>query len=255
MFFYLPFYATMLKNTKDYKMIICVANEKGGSGKSNIAINLAIKLHSLKEDVLLIDSDPQNSVKTFNDIRASKEVPFGFNCVNIFGDSLASQIALLQNKYEILIIDTAGRDCDEMREALTASDILIIPTLPSDLDIAVLNKMIKLYSQFKMFKKDLKAFVVISKASPNPFLQEKIKALKEFISKKNVDDLKLCESVLYEREIYRNAFANGMGVVEFAKKDDNVLKDFESFFNELVSFCQSKTNKKSKKRIKNERVK
>lgn len=228
-------------------MIICVANEKGGSGKSNIAINLAIKLHSLKEDVLLIDSDPQNSIKTFNDIRASKEVPFGFNCVNIFGDSLASQINLLQDKYDILIIDTAGRDCDEMREALSASDILIIPTLPSDLDIAVLNKMIKLYSQYKMFKKDLKAFVVISKASPNPFLQEKIKALKDFITEKNINDLKLCDSVLYEREIYRNSFANGMGVVEFAKKNDNALKDFESFFNELVAFAKGKKENKAKK--------
>lgn len=220
-------------------MIICVANEKGGSGKSNIAINLAIKLHSLKEDVLLIDSDPQNSIKAFNDIRASKEVPFGFNCVNIFGNSLLSQIPLLHEKYDILIIDTAGRDCDEMREAITTSDILIIPTLPSDLDIAVLNKMIKIYSQFKMFKKDLKAFVVISKASPNPSLQEKIRALKAFITEKNVDDLKLCESVLYEREIYRNAFSNGMGIIEFAKKNDSALKDFDSFFNELVSFAKS----------------
>lgn len=234
------------KEAKGAKMIICVANEKGGSGKSNIAINLAIKLHSLQEDVLLIDSDPQNSIKTFNDIRASKEVPFGFNCVNIFGESLSSQIPLLQNKYDILIIDTAGRDCDEMREALMASDILIIPTLPSDLDIAVLNKMIKLYSQYKRFQKGLKAFVVISKASPNPSLQEKINSLRAFIKEKNVDDLKLCNSVLYEREIYRNAFAKGMGVIEFAKKNDNALKDFESFFNELVVFAKGKENKTKK---------
>ena len=219
-------------------MIITIANEKGGSGKSNIAINLAIKLFSMGEDVLLIDSDPQNSIRVFSDIRANKEVPLGFNCVNVFGNSLASQLELLQGKYETLIIDTAGRDCDEMREAMCEADIIIIPTLPSDLDIAVLNKMIKLYTQYKRFKKDLKAFVVVSKASPNPVLQDKIKSLQEYVKGKNVDDLRLCKAVLYERELYRNAFSNGMGVVEFGKKNDNALKEFEGFFKEFVGFVK-----------------
>lgn len=226
-------------------MVVTVANEKGGSGKSNIAINLAVKLFSLGEDIILIDSDPQNSIRVFNDIRASKEVPLGFNCVSVFGDSLATQVELLQGKYETLIIDTAGRDCDEMREALSVSDILIIPTQPSDLDIAVLNKMIKLFKQYKQFKRDLKAFVVISKASPNPALQDKITALQSYIKDKNIDDLRLCKSVLYERELYRNAFSNGMGVVEYGKKSDNALKDFEGFFKELVAF--SNANKDIKK--------
>ena len=226
-------------------MVVTVANEKGGSGKSNIAINLAVKLFSLGEDILLVDSDPQNSIRVFNDIRASKEVPLGFNCVSVFGDSLATQVELLQGKYETLIIDTAGRDCDEMREALSVSDILIIPTQPSDLDIAVLNKMIKLFKQYKQFKRDLKAFVVISKASPNPALQDKITALQSYIKDKNIDDLRLCKSVLYERELYRNAFSNGMGVVEYGKKSDNALKDFEGFFKELVAF--SNANKDIKK--------
>ena len=226
-------------------MVVTVANEKGGSGKSNIAINLAVKLFSLGEDILLVDSDPQNSIRVFNDIRASKEVPLGFNCVSVFGDSLATQVELLQGKYETLIIDTAGRDCDEMREALSVSDILIIPTQPSDLDIAVLNKMIKLFKQYKQFKRDLKAFVVISKASPNPALQDKITALQSYIKDKNIDDLRLCKSVLYERELYRNAFSNGMGVIEYGKKSDNALKDFEGFFKELVAF--SNANKDIKK--------
>ena len=166
-------------------------------------------------------------------------MPLGFNCVSVFGDSLATQIELLQGKYETLIIDTEGRDCDEMREALSVSDILIIPTQPSDLDIAVLNKMIKLFKQYKQFKRDLKAFVVISKASPNPALQDKITALQSYIKDKNIDDLRLCKSVLYERELYRNAFSNGMGVIEYGKKSDNALKDFEGFFKELVAFSNA----------------
>ena len=42
-------------------MIISVCNEKGGSGKTTIALNIAVKLGLLKEDTLLIDADPQSA--------------------------------------------------------------------------------------------------------------------------------------------------------------------------------------------------
>lgn len=50
-------------------MIVSVCNEKGGSGKSTITINLAIYLGSIGEKVLVIDADPQQSIAVFNKIR------------------------------------------------------------------------------------------------------------------------------------------------------------------------------------------
>ena len=46
-----------------------------------------------------------------------------------------------------VVIDTGGRDSQEMRQALAVCDIAIIPVIPSDLDIAVLNKMILVFNQ------------------------------------------------------------------------------------------------------------
>lgn len=54
-------------------MIISICNEKGGSGKSSIAINLAIYLGSIGEKVLLLDADPQQSVNVFNKIREEEQ--------------------------------------------------------------------------------------------------------------------------------------------------------------------------------------
>lgn len=220
-------------------MIISIANEKGGSGKTNIALNLAIKLSLLKEESLLIDSDPQNSIRVFNDIRASKELPLAFTSVSILGKSLASQINNLKEKYQSILIDTAGKDNEDTRLAISLSDILIIPTTPSDFDIAVLNKMIELFIQMKVFNSKLKAFIIISKASPNPSLKSKLKDLKEYIESKELKDLKLCKSVLYEREAYRTSVSNGLGVLEYCKKEDKAFKDFEAFFDELVEFVKA----------------
>lgn len=220
-------------------MVISICTEKGGSGKTTIAINVAVKLGLLEEDTLLIDADPQRSVEVFTDIRARENIELTFNTVAKFGSSLAKEILSLKTKYDAIIIDTGGRDSEEMRQALAVSDIVIIPIVPSDLDIAVLNKMINLFNQAKAFNQNAKALITISKASPNPFLNKKIEDLRTYINDKNLEDLKLCESIIYEREAYRNAFSQGKGVLEYCKENENAYKDFNNFFDELVQYTNS----------------
>ena len=220
-------------------MVISVCNEKGGSGKTTIALNLAVKLGLLKEDTLLIDADPQRSIEVFTNIRANENIDLIFNTVSKFGSSLGKEVKSLQNKYSSIIIDTGGRDSEEMRQALAISDLVIIPTLPSDLDIAVLNKMINLFNQAKAFNPNAKALITISKASPNPFLTKKIEDLKQYIKDKNLEDIKLCESVIFEREAYKNSFSNGLGILEFLDEKSKAYQDFNSFFDELVEYVNS----------------
>lgn len=223
-------------------MVIAVCNEKGGSGKTTISINLAVKLGLLGEDTLLIDADPQRSIEVFTNIRDKENIDLTFNTVAKFGNSLAKEVQSLKSKYDAIVIDTGGRDSQEMRQALAISDLVIIPTLPSDLDIAVLNKMINLFNQAKDFNPNAKALITISKASPNPFLNKKIEDLKTYIKDKNLEDLKLADTIIYEREAYKNAFSNGKGVLEFLKQNEAAYKDFNNFFDELVKYANSFIN-------------
>lgn len=220
-------------------MIIAICNEKGGSGKTNIAINLAIKLGLMNDDTLLIDADPQRSIDVFSDIRAEAKLPLLFNSVAKLGTSMLKEVQSLKQKYDSIVIDTGGRDSQEMRQALVVCDVAIIPTIPSDLDIAVLNKMILVFEQAKIYNPNAKALIVISKASPNPFLAKKVEALRKYIKEKNLDDIFLANSIIYEREAYRNAFSHGKGVSEYCKENESAKLDFESFFDELVKFANN----------------
>ena len=220
-------------------MVIAICNEKGGSGKTTISVNLAVKLGSIGEDTLLIDADPQRSIEVFTNIRDRENIELTFNTVAKFGTSLAKEVQSLKSKYDAIVIDTGGRDSEEMRQALAISDLVIIPTLPSDLDIAVLNKMINLFNQAKVFNPNAKALVTISKASPNPFLAKKIEALREYIQDKKLEDIKLADTIIYEREAYKNSFSRGKGVLEHLEENKAAYKDFNNFFDELVKYANS----------------
>ncbi|GAA8582639.1 hypothetical protein KYTH42_08090 [Helicobacter pylori] len=87
-------------------MTICIANEKGGRGKSTLCLNLAVQLLKDNKEVVVLDTDSQKSMETFATIRAEKERPtFSlFNRSSGFSDILKQMVS----KYENILIDTKG---------------------------------------------------------------------------------------------------------------------------------------------------
>ncbi|HDX6250500.1 TPA: AAA family ATPase [Campylobacter fetus subsp. venerealis] len=210
-------------------MIISICNEKGGSGKSTLALNIAISQSiSKKELPLLIDTDPQKSIATFLNIRNEENHPKIFDFAYKYGENLKDFLQNYTGNKDI-IIDTGGRDSREMRIAIALSDMVIIPTIPSQFDVSVLDKMVDIVKMAKEQNEKLMANIVINRASTNPFLQKKIESLKSFIEEIKQDYIKLAETIIYERERYKVATQIGLGVVE--------IKDGHKTENEIKKLC------------------
>ncbi|QOQ96512.1 AAA family ATPase [Helicobacter cinaedi] len=227
-------------------IIVSVINEKGGSGKTTLAVNLACKLSQERDEVLLIDADLQRSTEAFVNIRTNADLPLIFNSVTKLGDGLAREVRSLSIKYDSIIIDTCRRDSKEMRQALAIADIVIIPIVPSQYDVAVLDKMISLYDEVisgSLREEEPIALIVIDKASPNPFLEKKINDLRDYINEKNLKNLHLMNSIIHEREAFKNATAAGQGITEFCNKTDKAYIDFVSFYEELIAYINQQINK------------
>lgn len=223
-------------------MIISVINEKGGSGKTTLAVNLAARLSKDGDNVLLLDADPQKSTEVFSNIRSQAELQPLFSNMSKTGIALGDEIKRLKNNFDSIVIDTGGRDSKEMRKAIINSNIIIIPVIPSQYDVVVMDSMLEIFSNAKEINENLFAFLLINRVSPNPFLTKDLENLKQYISKttknKGLQDFKVLESVIYERQAFKRAVGEGKSIDEFCQNNDKAFIEFENFYQELLKIAQ-----------------
>lgn len=209
-----------------------------------LAVNLAARLAEDGDNVLLIDADPQKSTEVFSDMRSQSGLKPLFSNVSRTGVSLGDEIERMSKAFDSIIIDTGGRDSKEMRKAMLKSNLVIIPTIPSQYDVPVLESMLEIYDESRQVNEKLLAFVLVNRASPNPFLFKELENLREFISRikaeKDLKNVVLLKSSLFERQAYRKAVVEGKSVSEFCDKNDKALQDFENFYKELLKSVEER---------------
>ena len=181
--------------------IICIANRKGGVGKTTLATNLAVALNN-KGKSILVDADEQQSAskwaKQRNDIQ----------CIGVHSDIL-TKLEEIDSKYDYILIDVAGRDSTIFRESLLVANTLIVPTQPSLLDLDVLEYMQDKIMTARKINSDLDAYILINRASPRSNeLPDAIDFINDF------DQFKLLKTVLFERKQFRDAIVESKSVTE-----------------------------------------
>lgn len=220
-------------------MLITIANEKGGSGKSTFCANIATTLINRGAEVLLIDTDNQGSIQEFVEIREQnmeecKLKPLPYSKLN---ENIISSLKVFSEKFDNIIVDTAGVDCNDNRKIMLYSDIVLIPTKPSQFDIGTLQKMISRISELQVLNEKLKAFIVINQISPNPqLLERKVlqEAIEQILASSKSENIFLLDNIISERIAYKRCLSSGMGILEH-KDDKTAIAEFENFLSEFIS--------------------
>lgn len=211
------------------KSVITIGSQKGGSGKTTLSTNLAAAL-SANHDVMLVDADRQgNATNWFNDRSENDELP-QVHSVKQYGD-LRKTIADLARRYEIVIIDTAGKDSHELRSAMLCSNLLIMPLEASQFALDTVPRMVDIYEESLLTNPGLKFKVVISMGPTNPIIHE-VKDARAFYQ--NFPVIEVLKTTMSYRKVYRDSVHGGIGkgVVEMdnAKAKREILHIIQEIF-------------------------
>lgn len=211
-------------------MILLVGIEKGGTGKSTIATNLATLRSANGHDVLLIDADKQMTASYWAAKRDGNESLPRVVCIQKRGSTIHRDIQDLATRYEDIIIDAGGQDSKELRAAMVVADLLCVPFQAAQPDIWTLETMEELIGQAQALNADLDVFTVVNRASTHPLVhetEEAIACLADFPT------LPFCGVTLHERRAYRKAMTLGIAVSELRPRDPKATSEIRSLYKAL----------------------
>jgi chromosome partitioning protein len=186
-------------------MILGVLNQKGGVGKSTIAINLAAAYAGSGKRVLLVDADPQGSSLAWS---AAREGDPAFTVIGMPKPTLHKDMPALAADYDMILIDGPPRVSELARAAILASDLVLIPVQPSPYDVWASAETVALVREAQQFKDRLAVAFVINRKIVNTAIGRDVAAaLAQF-------DVPVLPASLAQRVIYAESAARGLAVIE-----------------------------------------
>ena len=206
--------------------IIGVVNQKGGVGKTTIAVHLAYWL-SNHSSVNVIDSDVQQSSSTW-----LTELNLPCQVCNDPED-LFDLIEQVANKYETVVIDGPAGLSEITKTILSLSDVALIPCKPSGLDTHSSTRILRMLGQTQKIRNGKPyAALVLNQAVKGTVL------LREARQLFGAGVVPLLNTTIYNRQIISDAPGQGLTVWQASSPAaKQAAKDFESLFKEALELC------------------
>lgn len=189
-------------------MIIGFLNQKGGVGKTTLAVHAADVLARRGKRVLLVDADQQGSALDWAAARRTEPL---FPVVGLPKASIHKELPGLVQGYDLVIIDGPPRVYDVARSVIMASDLVIIPVQPSPYDVWAAKEIVDLFQEGQVYKPNLKAAFAINRKIVNTALgRDVVDALAEY-------PLPVLRTAVCQRIALAESAAAGQTVFETAK--------------------------------------
>jgi chromosome partitioning protein len=188
-------------------IVITIAQQKGGAGKTTLAAHLAIAWAGQGRRVALVDIDPQGSLAAWHALRAERlgNGRTGLDFAAITGWRTAAEVERRAGNHDIVVVDSPPHAETEAKLAIRAADLVILPVQPSPMDVWATRPTLDLAAQEKV-----PALLVLNRVPPRANLTETM------LAKLAELGAIVAEARIGNRVALATALAEGLGITEAA---------------------------------------
>lgn len=205
---------------------LSILSEKGGSGKTTLATNLATAFHLGGTETLLVDADPQGTARDWG---AASDVDTPV-VVGVDRPSLEEDVPRLGERFELVIIDGAPRMQERAVSAVKASDLVLVPVRPSAADIWSAETILEACNAYATEAR----FVVSSQVVGTALAKGVQDSLESF-------DIEVMDARTSQRVAFTEALGAGQSVLQY-KSSGKAAGEIEALYDEVKALLNQTTD-------------
>jgi chromosome partitioning protein len=218
--------------------IITITNQKGGSGKTTLTMQLAGSLSRRKTGkalnrVLVVDADPQGTATRWAASAKEQAFPAAVVGLSAASDKVHREVKKFVDDYDYILIDCPpAADSPIPQSALLISDLALVPLIPSPLDLWAAVGIKTVILNMADINEALQSRLVINQCQPQTNLaQECLDILPEF-------GIPLAKTYLRQRQVYRQSPLYGQSVHDLGSKAKEAIHEVEALTQEVLKLLK-----------------